>query len=185
MPHYQSFDPNTEFTGQATLAFIKNINHREIESILKKHHLDTIDPSSWYKVQDILDVMSDISNEDDSSANFVSIGMAAGQLAVDRMTPEQRATTVESWLSAYADSMYDARHRGGGAGKLTLTKESDQHLIIHMNSPYPDDIMYGLFYAFVRALRPPGKGFVLRYDEESPRRDLGGSVTLIHVQIDP
>jgi hypothetical protein len=185
MARYQAFDPNTELTGQTALAFIKNINHREIERILKKHGLDRIDPASWYLLQRVLDVLTDISTEINSSSNFVSIGVAAAQLNLDRMPPELRSLPIDQWLQMYCEKVYQERHRNGNAGKLTLTKESPQRLRINMHSPYPDDLMYGVLYSYTRAMRPIGKGFTLRYEDGVPRHDQGGDQTIIHIEIDP
>jgi hypothetical protein len=91
---------------------------------------------------------------------------------------------LEPWLNLYCDKLYGERHRNGDAGTFVLKKISEQHYIVTVTCPYPDDIMYGVLYGYVRAFRPPGKGFTLRYDESAPRHDQGGKQTVIHIEID-
>jgi hypothetical protein len=51
-----------------------------------------------------------------------------------------------------------------------------------MDVPYPDDLMYGMMYGFVRRLAPAGSGHIVAYDETITRKDQGGDYTVIHIQ---
>ncbi len=70
-------DPETELTGQTVLSLIKNINYQNIQAIIEKHGLTDIDPNAWYPLQDVLNVLREISDATNSTFNFVSIGMTA------------------------------------------------------------------------------------------------------------
>lgn len=68
-------------------------------------------------------------------------------------------------------------------GPFLSKKESDNHFIITAKVPYPDDLMYGLFYTYTRHFRPVGKGLTVHYDESAPHRDQGGESTVYHILI--
>ncbi|GAB4549875.1 MAG: hypothetical protein OHK0023_15040 [Anaerolineae bacterium] len=182
MTRYQAFDPNVELVGSTVFAFITNINHDDIQNILTRHNLGHIDPNGWYKLQDVLNVLSDISAEENASQNLVAIGMAAAQLGLQRLPEEYKNATAEAWLRAYCDTIYVARHRNGLTGTLTLDRLSDRSLRLTMHSPYPDDLMYGVFYAYIRHFSH-GKNFILRYNESSPRREHGGEKTIYEIEL--
>lgn len=180
MGRFQSFDPKAELSGATAYAFLININHENIENILRAHHLDNIDPERWYPVQSVLDVMSDISEGFDYSSNFVAIGLAAGELGLKNLPPGAEKFSIEDFFVAY-EKIYLTRHRNGDAGWIKTEKAGDSHLIVHARCPYPDDVTYGVLYAYARRFTPPGKRFILRYDEHALRHDDGGEATVIHV----
>ncbi len=182
MGRFQSFDPNAELSGATAYAFLININHENIENILRSHHLANIDPERWYSLQSVLNVMSDISEGFDYSSNFVAIGLAAGELGIKMLPPGMGNLTVEQFLNDY-EKTYLARHRNGDVGWVKTEKLDDSHFIVSARTPYPDDVVYGVFYAYVRWLTPPGKRFILRYDENAIRHDEGGEATIIHVTL--
>ena len=50
----------------------------------------------------------------------------------------------------------------------------------------PDDMSYGLLYAYARRFLPPGTQFTVYYDPDIPARDYGGDreETIIHIEWD-
>ncbi len=182
MGRFQSFDPKAELSGGTALAFLININHENIENILRAHHLENIDTERWYSLQSVLNVMSDISEGFDYGSNFVAIGLAAGELGIKMLPPSMANFTVEEFFIDY-EKTYLARHRNGDVGWVKTEKLDDSHFIIRTRTPYPDDVVYGVFYAYVRRFTPPGKRFVLRYDENAPRHDEGGEETILHITL--
>jgi hypothetical protein len=80
--------------------------------------------------------------------------------------------------------VYQSRHRNGDAGFIRAEKTSDTHVKVSMKTPYPDDLYYGVIYAYARYLAvKQGKQFTVKYDEKLPRRDNGGSVTIVDITI--
>ncbi|MDX1993035.1 MAG: hypothetical protein SF029_11625 [bacterium] len=179
MPIY-TCDPNIELNGITTMAFIRNVQHAEIAPILQKHRMDTIDPNAWYPLQDVLNVLSDVSQTGDSMSNFVSLGMAAVQMQFQAAPQQLEGLTLADLLLRYPQ-VYQARHRGGSAGTISVEQPEQKHIIIRMDIPYPDDVFYGVFYAYARGLLPKGTSFTVKYDPRIPRREEGGSETIIHI----
>ncbi len=179
MPKY-TCDPQTELMGRTALSLIENIQHQDIKPILRKHNLDSINPDTWYKMQDVLNVLSDISDGDNAMSNFVSIGISAAELSV--LPPEMEKMSLAEILMAYG-KIYNIRHRGGDAGEISVEQVSNNHFKITMKIPYPDDVFYGVMYGYARRFRPAGAHFVVQYDETAKRRDDGGEYTIVHITL--
>jgi hypothetical protein len=180
MPKFQC-DPNLEVIGQQAIALFNNIRSTEIRPVLVKHGLASIDPAQWYPLQSLLDVLSELSEEPDYSANFVSIGLAMADAA--DLPPESRGAPLEEFLMRL-NAGYQAWHRGGETGIIEVQKLADTHfqLINLIATAYPDDMVYGLVYGFVRRLLPQGTPFTVRYNESGgPRRDNGGDFTVLDI----
>lgn len=183
LPRFHAFDPRAEIVGNTVLAFITNIMHAEIKRILENHGLDEIEADKWYLIQNVLDVMNDISQETDASASFVSIGIAAAQLSIAKLPAEALSVPIDQFFMTY-EKIYLSKMRYGDVGWITPKRISAHHLTIEARSPFPDDVMYGVFYGYIRALRPSDKGFTLKYDDDHLRHDFGGESTLYHLLID-
>jgi hypothetical protein len=181
MPHYQSFDPRTEINGRTAQSLIINIHHQDMEDILRRHGLLTIDPHSWYSLQTILNVLSDISEAGNSLTNFVSIGVAAAELGFGVLSEEQKAMSPEAFLMSYGQ-IYHTRLRGGDGGEIRTEKMNDDHFVVTMRIPFPDDVFYGIYYGYLRHFCPPNQTFTIMYDPSHRRREEGGESTVLHVQ---
>lgn len=183
MSYYQAFDPATELVGHSVLAFTTNIMHEDIAEILEKHNLAQVDPSRWYSLQKVLDVLSDISRETNSMSNFVSIGMAAAKHGYEAMPDAAKGLPLDAFLKHYTIA-YKDRLRNGDVGEVEFEKVNDKHYILRLRVPFPDDVFYGVIYGYVRLFRPQNQSFSVKYDDRIPRRDQGGDVTVLHVQMD-
>ncbi len=182
MQTYQAFDPQSEMTGQSVQGMIKNLLHDDIAKVLARHHLDNIDPNAWYRLQDLLGVLNDVTGQGvNSTSIFVSIGMGAADLGYEGLPPQLKDISLEQFLAAYG-ARYRTLHHGD-VGYVNFEKVSDDHFVLTTKVPYPDDMMYGVFYGFARHLKPKGKGVSVSYDSQQPRRDEGGDVTIIHVKL--
>ncbi len=180
MPKFQC-DPHIEVLGQQVIAFFNNARSEEIRPVLAKYGLASINPDEWYPVQSLLDVLSDLAKQADWSANFVSIGMAMADAA--DLPPESRGAPIEDFLMRI-NAEYQAWHRGGDTGIIEVQKLADGHfqLVNEIKTAYPDDMVYGLVYGYVRRLLPQGTPFRVRYNESGgPRRDYGGDFTVIDI----
>lgn len=182
MPRYLAFDPQAEMTGMTVLSFVKSIMRENITGILKRHGLETIDPQGWYPVQPLLDILSEISESPNSSSIFVSIGVAAAQLALEGVLPSMKTPTLYEFFGQY-DAMWKLRHRNGDGGYVRYEPVDPNHLIIHVKTPYPDDVFYGAIYGYARFFCPKDKTFSVAYDETRPTREAGGDETIIHIRL--
>lgn len=178
MPLYEC-DPAIELNGKSASSLIENINYRNIKPILDRHGLNTIDPEGWYPLQSLLNVLRDIADESGSTFNFVSIGMAAGSSGA--IPPQLQEMGFEAVLLSY-DKIYAMRHRNGEAGTVKVEKVADKHLKVSMAIPYPEDVFYGVIYAYARRLLPEGTFVAVVYDEATPRPAHGGDVAILHVK---
>ena len=181
MTRYMSFDPNVEINGRTASAFVVNLNHDDMHEVLVRHGFDNVDPTRWYNLQKLLDVLSDLSEDVNGMENLVALGMAAGQIGLDNLPTEYKNAAAEQGLRAYCEAMYPARQRGGDAGTMTFAVESDNHYVITARVPYPDDLMYGVLYAYLRYYKRPSQIFTLRYDDTVQRREKGGENTIYHI----
>ncbi len=178
MTRYTSFDPNVEIIGRNVLGFIKSANRDNILPILEKHDLAEIDPEKWYPLQNFLDVLSDLSEQGDAMFDFVSIGIKNAETVV--FPPEFEGLSFDETL-ALTSEMSKTLHRNGDAGYITVEKVSEKRVKYTLKMPYPDDYVYGELYGMARRFLPPGTHFVMTYDDDIPRREHGGEVTIIHL----
>jgi hypothetical protein len=169
-----------EVNGQSALALIININHDQMKEILENHGLDQIDPEQWYPLQQILDVFNELSERAGAMFNFVAVGKAAGELGAENLPPEMAKLSLAEFLEVYG-RVWVSRHRNAAPDSITTEKVDDRHIKVISKVPYPDDLVYGIMYAYPRYFLPEGAGFVVKYDENIPRRDQGGEETVIHI----
>ena len=177
---YQAFDSAAEAKGYAMLGFVQCIRGEEIKPYLKKHGLSNVDPEGWYPIQKWLDVLSDLAEERPGEAmfDFVAVGMKIMEVA--QFPPQLDSMPFEQVFIALADDYRTAQHRGN-VGEIVNELVEEGHMKGTIRTPYPDDYWYGLFYGTARRFLPPGTHFIVKYDEDTPRRDEGGDVTIIHI----
>lgn len=182
MSRFTSFDPATEINGRSVTALVTNINHAAIATLLQEHGFAQIDPDAWYPLQRVLDVLRAVSEGSNASNNLIAIGVATGKLAAESLPPQMRHSTLDEFLIEYG-KFYQLRHRNGDAGYVNTNVVDSSHIILQTRMPYPDDIGYGIFYAYARHFCPPNKYFSIHYDSSTPRRDEGGMETIYHIYI--
>lgn len=178
MAKYQTFGPDAEVYGQAMLAFVESIRFENFKPILAKHGLSEIDPQKWYPQQLWLDVFNDIESDNDSMSNMVSIGMKIAETA----PPELDSVPFVDLMKGFGENSYAAFNRGEDIGYIDTEVVGDKHLVMVDATPYPDEFVYGAYYAMARRFLPNGSDFTVAYDEDEPRRSTGGDVTKVHIQ---
>jgi hypothetical protein len=88
---------------------------------------------------------------------------------------------LNKFLPAYAQ-YYQQLHRNGDPGEIRVETPADNHVVLTLlDVPYPDDLMYGLFYSYARRFAHKGMHFTVKYDDELPHKDGGGEYTVIHI----
>ncbi len=93
-------DPNLEISGRTAHALLESINRDNYLHILERHALADIDKNSWYRLQDLLNVLNDMNERGGTMMDFVSIGMAAGANSI--LPPEMQNVPLNKFLPAYA-----------------------------------------------------------------------------------
>ncbi len=182
MRQYQSFDPNAELIGVTAQGLVTSILHDDIADILERRGLSKIDPQQWYRVQQLLDVFNDVAKGGDASSMFVSIGMAAAEIGFDNMPAERKVMPISTFFSNY-DAIWQSRHRNGDVGHVKYEQLSDDHIVLTVRSPYPDDMFYGAFYTYTRHFCPADRQFTVSYDPKITAQDQGGQETVIHIML--
>jgi hypothetical protein len=132
-------------------------------------------------VKNLLDALNDLAAKGNVSANMTAIGMGIGQTVP--IPPELPHPTLEQVLNIWND-LYQGLHRNADVGSIRIEKISDKHFKTIHSVIYPDDMSYGVLYAYGRRFLPPGTYFKAYYDAEVPARDYGGTgdVTIIHIE---
>ena len=174
--------PGTETVGLLLGGFADNIQGDETRPIMEKHGMVNLEPHTWYPVKMLLDALNELAEKASTTPAFVAIGLTIGEgvpLPADIENP-----TLEDVLMAW-NNMYQDLHRGGDVGSILIEKISDTHFKVALKSMiYPDDMNYGVLYAYGRRMLPPGTAFNVYYDPDVTPLDQGGEgdTTYIHIQ---
>jgi len=157
MRKYISISPNAELIGAALLALMKNLRHEEIEPLLKKYDLETVDPHKWYPEQKILNLLKEIEDgQTNVSENLVAIGMKSFETIP--LPPE--INSIEAFLNSYGVRQ-TATTRNTGAVLVSKVVGPNHGQVIN-DTPYPDDLIYGYLWSAAKHLLPPGTKFSVR-----------------------
>ena len=173
--------PDAETLGQLLSAFTDNLQGRQMLPIMEKHNMVDLDPMAWYPMQRLLGALNELMLNTNNVPNMVAIGMKIGELV--QLPPEMENPTLPEVLMIW-DDLYQVLHRGSGVGRITWEKIDDKHYTTTHTNPYPDDMSYGILYAYGKRFLPPGTWFKVFYDPDFPARDYGGTTegTTIHIQ---
>ncbi|NDJ54887.1 MAG: hypothetical protein GYB68_17590 [Chloroflexi bacterium] len=175
---YTIVDQDAVVAGKAMLGLIKCLNHENIQPVLAAHNLETIDPTEWYPMQTWMSVLRDIDEQSSGMLDLVSVGMAM----MDQINwPPEFYQKDFMHILLHMNDAYQMNHRGDVGGYLSEVVD-DHYVIVDVNVPYPDNLVYGAYYAKCRRFLPEGSSFDLRFDEDQPIRSQGGVVTLLHVR---
>jgi hypothetical protein len=174
-----SFSADCEVIGQVMIDFASAIGSEHFMPIFEKHGLGDIDPDQWYPVLDLLNALDEISQQAGSMPDLVSIGMKSAEMAV--LPPEYYELSIPE-IFQLMNEAYRVNVRGTDPGEIACDLIDDRHIRLTTRVPYPDDHWYGVCYGYMRRLAPPGTQFTIYYDDDILRRDLGGDVTVIHVE---
>lgn len=173
----------TETIGQMLHSWYENPHSDENRPIMEKYGMVKLDPFTWYPVQTLLDATNEIAERCNTTPSFVAIGMKIGTgipLPADMENP-----TLEDVLMRWND-LYQELHRGGDVGYIKIEKISDTYFRTIQAGIYPDDMSFGLLYAYGRRFLPKGTLSRVFYDPVVIPRDQGGAgeFTLINIQWD-
>ncbi len=176
--HVEALGTDAEVLGGAIHGFIHAINRERIERHLEKLGMTEIDPNKWYPKQMYVDLWNEILSSSDSAMfDLIDAGMT---IARGAWPPEADELPFEEIVRTWGDA-FDAVNRGADRGYVRAEQIADQHWILHLRTPDPDDINYGVVYGACKRFLPAGTLFTVWYDEKNRRRDEGGKETIIHL----
>ena len=174
-----------EIAGFMTRVYVDNLQSFETLPIFEKYGLINLDPTSWYPTHRFMDAMNELAANGNLTSNFVAIGMEIGKSVP---TPPELPNPTLGDIFQMWESMYYGVHRGhtyGEMGHIDVERMSPSHFKVTFTDLYPDDLSYGIMYAYARRFLPPGTPFKVYYDLERPTRDQDGAdTTVIHVSWD-
>ncbi len=174
--------PDAEVTGLLLNAYVENMMGEQTAPVFIRNGVVNLDPNSWYPLSRMMKAMNELVAVPGLSLNLTAIGMKIG---ADVPMPPQlgEQPNIEQVLMAWNET-YQFLHRGADVGEIRIEKLSDHHYVTYHSVPYPDDMSYGVLYAYAKRFLPPGTRFTVRYDEEVHARDYGGDGqhTIIHIQ---
>lgn len=174
---------SVEVWGRFLQMFTSCLLADNLTPILEKHGMLNLDPDQWYPLSRWMAVLDDIAAESDSMFDFVSVGMRI--VDATELPPQILQMPFETLLMTLIPRGHNVAYRNGYQGYCNAEKVSDTHVVYRLNTPMPDDLSYGIFYGYVRRLIPKNWIFTVKYDEGTPRLDLGGEETVIHVAWTP
>jgi hypothetical protein len=173
-------DPSLELVGQTALAFFQNSEVDEIEPYLEKYHLDHMEPTQWYSATNFLAMLNEMAQHTNFTSSLVAVGIQVPMKMI--VPPEMEKASLTDVLMGW-DALYKMQHRGKGEmGYVKTEVVGPKHVKTTHHHIYPDDFTYGVAYGLAKRWSPKGVSFKVYYDPDVPRMDLGGDVTIIHVE---
>lgn len=185
MPYpFRYVDPEIELIGSTARASLKSIKYAEISNLLKQYGFDKIEPTKWYRVNEIIEVFATMyAQEKNVSEKLVSIGIAIIETA--ELPPEVEDWSLEQQLSLIVTIHNELSFRPKSPGLYKMEWLADNHIKYIEDTPWPDALVYGYIYGIARRfLTPKGLDFTVRYDPDA-RQDLGGDETILYLQWNP
>jgi hypothetical protein len=185
MPQFKSFAPDARVLGKMVLAYADCVDFRSIRPYLSqhgfmgRHNLQTIEPDTWYYLQDWLNVLRDVTEHEDESAavrDFFNIGRGM----VTTLNLHEKIAYYPLFETIHTVTyLYDEMHRGD-VGEISAKRISHNVIQVTAVIPYPDDLLFGLLSEV--AERYDGQRYLVEFNTaDAPRRDEGGEVTVYDI----
>jgi hypothetical protein len=177
MTQFNAFDPNAEVKGTTILAIKTGVELVGGDPLpyLAKYGLIAVNPSGWYNLQAVLNMLQDIHLSDSNYYNLISIGSKIPEFAA--WPPE-----INSVQQAFEmlDVAYHMNHRNGEIGCYRTEVVGPRHIRVTARNPWPSDFDYGLCWGLLRRFAPAqSRPTVVR--ASSPCRVKGDEECIYHV----
>ncbi|MCU0466744.1 MAG: hypothetical protein MUF38_19525 [Anaerolineae bacterium] len=171
----------SETLGVNFAAFVDNLMSEETRPVMEKYDIHNVNPHDWYPTQRLLAALNEIASQVNVTSNMIAIGMKIGEIVP--LPPHMTSPTLPEVLMIW-DDLYQALHRGPSSGEIKAERVSDTHYKTIHSVVYPDDMSYGILYAYGKRFLPRGTAFKVYYDPAQPARDYGGKgdTTAIHIE---
>ncbi len=149
--------PEAEVIGQVVLAFIQNLEAKQVAPLLPKYGLDNIDPEKWYPHQSWMNVLKELCEQSGSSQALVAFGRKVVETAV--MPPE-----IDS-IPKVLDLLHTIHHLNvrniPEDEGYKIEKLGEKHYMVYENTPNPEDAIYGFIWGLAARYKAPGEHFVV------------------------
>jgi hypothetical protein len=178
MKQYKVLGPDAEVLGGAMLAFVASMHSPNFKAILATHGLHDIYADLWYPQPMWMDVFNNIANRSEANCDLVRIGMNIVDTAP--FPPEIQALSFVD-IMMRANENYLRNNRGRDIGSVRPQVLHDTHLVMIDRTPYPNDVVYGAYYATAHRFLGADAALKVTFDEARPRRDQGGRDTRVHI----
>lgn len=173
--HQAGVQLRSQVSGQRMIPIVQCLHHDPIQSYLEKHGVAPEDVPQEESLSTWLSLFGDlISQQGSALLDLVSLG----QLAVE--ADLSLVKLLEGTRSAEPSGLA-LTHSTGNGKNWTVDVLEDGHVRITTATPYPDDLLFGVFYGMARRFLPPDTPFTVRFDDVLPTRDQGGEVTILHI----
>jgi hypothetical protein len=177
--HFEAFASDQTLKGMMIVGYKKAINSDEFAQYFERHGFADVDPNRWYLAQDLLDVFNDMLADAHGTLDFVSIGIAiAPNLGIpptlDLHSPEQVFGFIGNAQAATTFTSHP--------GYIRSEQIDKTHYTIRARTVMPDDMIYGVMYAFARGFVPTGSHISLTYTPDGKRRDFGDEYTSMELK---
>jgi hypothetical protein len=151
----------------------------EVTPVLERHNMLDLNPDEWYPLGRWMAFIDDLRGKEGAMYDFVAVGLRVAE--VTYLPPQVLQMPFEMLMTTAIPQGHSVGYRNGYTGYCKVERVGPGHLLYRLNSPFPDDLNYGIFFGYVRRFLPKGTKFTVKYDETAPRQDHGGDETLIHV----
>ncbi|MFN8527445.1 MAG: hypothetical protein U0670_02400 [Anaerolineae bacterium] len=157
--------PEAQVIGSTVLSYLNCIEQESIAPILARYVEGDVQPDVWYPHQTLLNVLRDIDKGDSNvSSSMVSIGVQI--MDEGELPPTIR--TIPDILNALG-VVYHMYHRNVAEPGWTAVPMGEHKIRLIHDSPYPNDLAYGIVWSSVRRFVPAGWQFrVLQSEPEHP-----------------
>jgi len=154
---------NAEVHGQTILKYIESLGHEAISPILKKHKLTDVQPNAWYPHQRVLDLLRDIQDPKyNVPGSLETLGIKLMRMA--ELPPN--VNSIPAILNALG-ILYGLQHRNFRETGWSARKIGPGHMRVTHDSPYPEDLAYGIVWGAVNRFRPGQSSFMVAEHENS------------------
>jgi hypothetical protein len=154
---------SAEISGASLLTFTHNLLAGDMQPLLQKHHLENPLIDQWYSQQRVLDFLAELAQTHlphSYSENMVAIGMKSAELVAPQFHLRQKS--LDNFINAFC-KVYSTRHRNVPAEEgYWPDQQGTGHYLILNNTPYPNYLVYGMFWYYTKYFCPPDQIFSVR-----------------------
>ncbi|MCA9960763.1 MAG: hypothetical protein R3E31_15600 [Chloroflexota bacterium] len=146
---FTAFDNDTKIQGALLSGWKGTMYEEEINTLLAKYGLDTVDAEGWYPIRPVLEFLTEVETHYDMF-DLIGIGKHIG---ANFVIPDPYQDMV-TYLMA-TDQFYAVPYQGEVPGSITPEQINGRHVRLTLCTPWPHDYWYGTFYGLTNQLAHP------------------------------
>lgn len=154
-----------EVLGASAAVFFDNLASHQLDPVLAKHGFtqESFDPQAWYPLQFLLD-LADEANPNDDHVIGVALGKALAQRLINMLNVPDAQTFVEVSLNQVQEVVNRNIPEEFG---YQITKIDEGHYLVHNNTPFSNNGIYGYLWEAMRILVGTEGTFSVRLTEDT------------------